>query len=105
CGGLAPGAVGDARVEVVPVAGVGVVRPVEEALHLLGEGRLLPGPLQRLGALEEALLLVLFTGELAFADVVVAALEEREGRSAAEHGHDGLHEARQVDGDELVLER
>ncbi len=104
-GRLAPGAVAHAGVEVVPVAGVGVVRPVVQPLHLLGEGPLPTGPLELLGAFEGALVLVLLAGHLAFADVVVAALEQRERRPAAQDRRDGVHQARQVDGDELVLER
>ena len=77
-GDLAPRLVGYSRDDLVPVSGRGVVGPLVQPLHVSAE---------RAGRLEQALLVVVGgVAQLVQAQVVVAALEDRELGSVAAAG-------------------
>ena len=97
---LPPGAVGDPRVELVAVAGRGLVRPLAQPHHVTAE-------LRRGRRVEQPVLVVVGhpAEELVAAQVVGPALEDRVGRAAAEHRLDRVDERGQVPVDDLLLQR
>jgi hypothetical protein len=102
-----PGLVVDAWIELVPVAGLGLHRPVPQPLHLFAQPARLPEPpgaaCARRGV-EEGLRLVL-GGVLqpGQAQVMVPPLEHGEGRSSAEQRLHGVGQPGQVVLDQLRL--
>lgn len=84
-GDLRPGAVGDARREVVAVTGLGVLRPVPQPQQVLAQPA---GGRGGLELVEEPLLLVLRDAlvEAVQTQIVRPALEHRELRAAAQQG-------------------
>ena len=100
---LRPGPVGDARGEVVPVAGLGLVGPVPQPQQVLAE---LAGGGGRLERVEEPVLLFLRHAfvEAVQAQVVRPALEHGELGAAAQQRVQRVDRARQVALDELALE-
>lgn len=100
---LRPGPVGDTRREVVPVAGLGLVRPVPQPEQILAQ---LARGCGRLELVEEALLLVLRDTfmESVQAQVVRPALEHRELGAATQQRMQRVDRTRQVPLHELALE-
>ena len=96
---LAPGPVFDAGHELVAVPGGGVRRPLAEAPHLPAHGR-------DVGRIEQRLAgLVGRAGpQPVQAQIVAAALEDREGRLAAEQRSQRRGQARQIAVGQLALQ-
>ena len=96
---LAPGLLGDARRELIAVAGPGRLGPFVQPLHLLADRG------GRAGVEERVLRVVLGTqAEALQAQVVAAALEDREDRSPAERRLERPGQPGQVAVDELALQ-
>ncbi len=101
---LGPGPVGDARRQVVPVAGLRLVRPVPQAHQVLAQ---LAGGRGRLEGVEEAFLLVLRHAfvEPVQAEVVRPPLEHGELRAPAQLRMQRVDRPGKVALDELALQR
>ena len=99
---LAPGAVGNPGDELVAVAGRGLLGPLVQPRDLAAER----GDLEGVEELVVARVLGLRAGlDLVAAQVVAAALEDREARGAAEGLRQRLGETREVAVDQLGLQR
>ncbi len=100
---LRPGAVRDTRGEIVPVAVLGLVRPVTQPQQVLAQ---LAGGRGGLELVEETVLLVLRHAlvQPVQAQIVRPALQHRELRAAAQQRVQGVHRARQVAFHELALQ-
>jgi hypothetical protein len=100
---LPPGVVRDARDELVPVPGLGVRRPVVQARHVAAQGGDGEGVEELLlgGVLAHRVVAV----QLVQAEVVPAALEDRERGRAPEQRLERLRDPGEVPVHELALQR
>ena len=98
---LPPRRLGHAGDELVAVAGLGVAAPLVDALDRAPERRDREGVEQLLGLVDVVAVAV----QLVQAQVVAAALEDRERRRPAEQRRERLRQPGQVPVDELALQR